>query len=178
MKGELTMFKNVKTKKVWLLSGIILLSASLIAAFYQSDGTETKADAFGSAGGRVSSTNFETAFILGQSSPPDFSESSNFRNIGGFLARTTEEGVSGILGDVNDDELANSTDALIVLSCDVGIDVSLFCPMNCGDVNEDGYINSTDALIILSYDVGIIIPFPVGQPGCPATVTPCPGCNP
>jgi len=80
------MFKNIKTKKVWLLSGIILVSASLVAAFYQSDGTETKADAFGSAGGRVSSTNFETAFIVGQSSPPDVSESSNYRNIGGFFA--------------------------------------------------------------------------------------------
>jgi len=80
------MFKNVRTKKGWLLLGIILLTASLIAAFSSPDGTETKTDAFGSAGGRVSSTNFETVFILGQSSPPDVSESSNFRNIGGFLA--------------------------------------------------------------------------------------------
>jgi hypothetical protein len=84
---------------------------------------------------------------------------------------------SGILGDVNDDDNANSTDALIVLSCDVGINVSPFCPMNCGDVNEDGLVNSTDALIILSYDVGISVPFPVGQPGCPQNVTPCAGCN-
>ena len=38
--------------------------------------------------------------------------------------------------------------------------------------------DSTDALIILSYDVGISVPFPVGQPGCPSNVTPCPGCNP
>ena len=82
----------------------------------------------------------------------------------------------GILGDVNGDEIANSTDALIVLSCDVGINTSQFCPMNCGDVNDDGFINSTDALIILSYDVGIPVPFPVGEPGCPQDVTPCPGC--
>jgi len=82
----------------------------------------------------------------------------------------------GILGDVNGDEMVNSTDALIVLSCDVGIDVSQFCPMNCGDVNDDGFINSTDALIILSYDVGIPVPFPVGEPGCPQNVTQCPGC--
>jgi len=80
-------------------------------------------------------------------------------------------------GDVNGDEAANSTDALIVLSCDVGIDVSAYCPMNCGDVNEDGLVNSTDALIILSYDVGMSVPFPVGQTGCPTSVTPCPGCN-
>jgi uncharacterized repeat protein (TIGR02543 family) len=88
---------------------------------------------------------------------------------------TTE---TGILGDVNGDGLVNSTDALIILSCDVGIDTSAFCPMNCGDVNEDGLINSTDALIIMSYDVGISVPYPVGETGFPSDVTPCPGCGP
>jgi uncharacterized repeat protein (TIGR02543 family) len=81
-------------------------------------------------------------------------------------------------GDINDDNAVNSTDALIVLSCDVGINVSQFCPMNCGDVNSDGLVNSTDALIILSYDVSMSVPFPVGQPGCSSSVTPCDGCNP
>jgi uncharacterized repeat protein (TIGR02543 family) len=85
---------------------------------------------------------------------------------------------TGIIGDVNGDGIANSTDALIILSCDVGIDTSAFCPMNCGDVNDDGLINSTDALIILSYDVGISVPYPVGEPGYPSSVTPCPGCSP
>jgi len=84
----------------------------------------------------------------------------------------------GILGDVNGDDSANSTDALIILSCDVGLDVSQFCPMNCGDANADGLVNSTDALIILSYDVGLSVPYSVGQPGCPGSVTQCPGCNP
>ena len=74
---------------------------------------------------------------------------------------------SGILGDVNHDDAVNSTDALIVLSYDAGLDTSAFYPMNCGDVNNDTYINSTDALIILSYDAGMTVPFPVGQPGCP-----------
>jgi hypothetical protein len=85
---------------------------------------------------------------------------------------------SGILGDVNGDDLVNSTDALIILSCDVGIDTSSFCPMDLGDVNSDGVINSTDALIILSYDVGMTVPFPVGEPSSPSGVTPCPGCGP
>jgi len=85
---------------------------------------------------------------------------------------------TGLAGDSNGDGAINSTDALIVLSCDVGIDVSSFCPLNCGDVNEDQAINSTDALIILSYDVGMTVPFPVGSSGCSATVTPCSGCNP
>jgi hypothetical protein len=83
-----------------------------------------------------------------------------------------------LLGDVNGDGLVNSTDALIVLSGDVGIAITQFCPANCGDVNADGYVNSTDALIILSHDVGMSIPFPIGSPGCPASVNLCPGCTP
>jgi len=86
---------------------------------------------------------------------------------------------AGILGDANGDGQVTSTDALIILSGDVGLDVTQFCPMNCGDVNSDGEVTSTDALIILSYDVGLDMPFPVGEAGaCPASVTPCPGCNP
>ncbi len=85
---------------------------------------------------------------------------------------------TSILGDVNDDGLVNSTDALIILSGDVGINITQFCPANCGDVNADEFVNSTDALIILSYDVGMSIPYALGSPGCPASVTPCPGCNP
>ena len=82
------------------------------------------------------------------------------------------------LGDVNGDGVADSTDALIILSADVGMNTTSFCPMNCGDVNSDGFVDSTDALIILSYDVGMYVPFPVGQPGCPSSVTQPPGCNP
>jgi hypothetical protein len=85
---------------------------------------------------------------------------------------------TSVLGDVNGDGEANSTDALIVLSGDVGIDITQFCPINCGDVNADGWVNSTDALIILSYDVGMSVPYELGSLGCPASVTPCPGCNP
>ncbi len=86
---------------------------------------------------------------------------------------------SGILGDINSDFAVNSTDALIILSGDVGINISQFCPANCGDVNDDGVVNSTDALIVLSYDAGMTIPFPLGQAGiCPVDVTPCAGCNP
>ncbi len=80
------MFINLKIPKNWLLLlCLFLLSMGLIAAFYPTDKAESKADALGSAGGRVSSTNFETAFIVGQSSPLDTSESSNYRNIGGFF---------------------------------------------------------------------------------------------
>ncbi len=86
-------------------------------------------------------------------------------------------GPTSLLGDVNADDLVDSTDSLIILSADVGIDTSQFCPMNCGDTNADGVVDSTDSLIILSYDVGMPVPFPVGQPGCPATITQPPGCT-
>jgi hypothetical protein len=84
---------------------------------------------------------------------------------------------TGTLGRVNGDAQVNSTDALIILSADVGINTSAFCPMNCGDVNGDGFVNSTDALIILSYDVGISVPFPVGTGACPSSITQPPGCS-
>jgi hypothetical protein len=83
------------------------------------------------------------------------------------------------LGDVNGDGEADSTDALIILSGDAGLDVSQYCPINCGDVNGDGKVNSTDALIILSYDIHLPVPYQVGEEGaCPVSVTPCPGCTP
>jgi len=84
---------------------------------------------------------------------------------------------TSVLGDVNNDGQANSTDALIVLSGDVGIDISSFCPVNCGDVNADGVVNSTDALIILSFDAGMSVPFPVETGACPGTVTQPSGCS-
>lgn len=84
---------------------------------------------------------------------------------------------TSVLGDVNGDGKADSTDALIILSCDAGMDVSLYCPMNCGDVNGDGVVNSTDALIILSYNAGLSVPYPVGTGSCPSSVSPCAGCS-
>ena len=84
---------------------------------------------------------------------------------------------AAFLGDVNNDGTVTSTDALIVLSCDVAINVAQFCPMNCGDVNGDGFVDSTDALIILSFDVGLEVPFVLGGAECSGGVTPCPGCE-
>lgn len=82
------------------------------------------------------------------------------------------------LGDVNGDGRVNSADALIILSADVGVDTSQFCPMNCGDVDGNGSVNSTDALVVLCYDVGMAVPYPVGTGACPSSVTPPAGCNP
>ncbi len=86
---------------------------------------------------------------------------------------------STILGDVNGDGLVDSTDSLIILTADSGLDTSQFCPMNCGDANGDGFVDSTDALIILTYDTGLPVgSFPVGQPGCPSNITQPSGCSP
>lgn len=81
----------------------------------------------------------------------------------------------GLLGDVNVDNLVNSTDALVMLSYDVGTQLPpLFLDRityGFGDVNYSSETNSTDALIVLSYDVGIPVPYPVGQLFCPPAPT-------
>jgi len=78
---------------------------------------------------------------------------------------------AGFLGDVNIDDLCNSTDALIILSYDVGLpippDFLARILAGYGDVNDDTFTNSTDALILLSFDVGIPVPFPVCDPFAP-----------
>jgi phosphodiesterase/alkaline phosphatase D-like protein len=83
----------------------------------------------------------------------------------------------GILGDVNGDLAADSTDALIILTGDAGLDITKYCPVNCGDVNGDGVVNSNDAAILLSFNAGMTVPYPVGTVGCPESAT-CAGCSP
>jgi len=99
---------------------------------------------------------------------------------GGSYSYTIEpsEQQEGMLGDVNGSGGADSTDALIVLSADAGINVVSYCPMNCGDANGDGFVNSTDALILLSFDAGLPVSFGIGEQGCPQTITQPPGCTP
>ena len=78
--------KMVRLFLVGLVSLLVAVATGLVSALVIS---EIETDAFGSAGGRTSSTNFETYFIAGQSSPTDISISSNFSEIGGFLALET-----------------------------------------------------------------------------------------
>ncbi len=74
-----------------------------------------------------------------------------------------------VCGDVNSDSTAGSSDALIILSYDVGLpippDLLDKITAGCGDVNADSATSSSDALIILTYDAGLPVPFPVGSPG-------------
>jgi hypothetical protein len=80
-----------------------------------------------------------------------------------------------VCGDVNSDSTANSSDALIILSYDVGIPIpqAFLDKINagCGDVNTDAATNSFDALIILSFDAGLPVPFSVGNPGGCSTLS-------
>jgi hypothetical protein len=99
---------------------------------------------------------------------------STFANLLPALGVTDGTGTisqAGFLGDVNGDNLVNSTDALIILSYDVGLSIpqAYIDRINggFGDPNSDGLTNSTDALIVLSYDAGMTVPFPVGQGVCP-----------
>lgn len=82
----------------------------------------------------------------------------------------------GVLGDVDRDGDVDSSDALIVLSCDAGVSTRQFwVSMNCGDVNGDGLVNSTDAAIIMTYDAQFDVPYPLGAARCPKVVRPCAG---
>lgn len=76
----------------------------------------------------------------------------------------------GLLGDVDDDNAVNSTDALLILSYDAAFPLpqplQQRIALGFGDVTEDGQTNSTDGLAILSFDAGLPLPFPVGEPRC------------
>ena len=60
------------------------------------------------------------------------------------------------LGDINNDSLINSSDALLALQHSVDKIKLTGDSFVCADVNKDSMVNSTDALKILQYSVGII----------------------
>jgi len=64
----------------------------------------------------------------------------------------------GYWGDLDRDSLANSRDALAILSNIVGLPVGAGFDLSLGDVDGDTKVNSRDALILLSYAVGLPIP--------------------
>lgn len=64
----------------------------------------------------------------------------------------------GRWGDLDADGLANSRDALAILSDVVGLTVNPSFDLSLADVDGDGLGNTRDALIILSYAVGLQIP--------------------
>ncbi len=81
----------------------------------------------------------------------------------------------GRWGDLDGDGLANSRDALAILSNLVGLPVGGGFQLALGDVDGDGLTNSRDALILLSYGVGLDIP---GQRVLLVAAGPCTGATP
>lgn len=63
------------------------------------------------------------------------------------------------VGDINEDGIINSGDALYVLQNAVGLTTLTDVEAQKADVNLDNLINSADALLILKYAVGLINAF-------------------
>ena len=64
-----------------------------------------------------------------------------------------------LIGDVTNDGIINSNDALTVLRYSVGQNTLTDNQFAAGDVSKDGIVNSVDALKILQYSVGQITEF-------------------
>ena len=74
-------------------------------------------------------------------------------------------------GDVNNDSLINSSDALVVLTATVGAKTLTADETKRGDVDGNGIINSSDALDILLYSVGSLKKFKVEDADKPVVPT-------
>jgi hypothetical protein len=64
-----------------------------------------------------------------------------------------------ILGDVNGDGFANTTDAMLIAQLDGGFrdqNDPVFVDFWAGDVNFDNQVNTLDALLIAQYDAKLI----------------------
>ena len=60
-----------------------------------------------------------------------------------------------VCGDVNEDGVANSVDASLVLQLKAGL-ISSLANESSGDVNNDGALTSVDAALILQFTAGLI----------------------
>lgn len=132
----------------------------------------------GSGSGAMSQGNTQ---IMGTAGQPLIGETSNVNthNGAGFWYQVGSC-TPGVLGDVNGEGLANSTDGLVLLSYDAGLPLPQpfldRISLGFGDVNLDNFTNSTDALVILSWEAGFPVPFPVGEAVClPGGTQPAPG---
>lgn len=158
--------KTIKFSSIFrfALAGL-LLGISLAWAQYK-----IPRSVFGSGGGITGSDDYQIIGTLGQPVIGKMTGVDHINLAGFWYTADFQPCTPGFFGDVSGDDAVNSTDALIILSYDVGL--SLPQPIldriniGFGDANEDGPTNSTDALIILSYDAGIPSPFPVGDPVC------------
>ena len=82
-------------------------------------------------------------------------------NDGSFSAKvkiTVSSGAEN--GDVNNDGVIDSADAMMVLRSSVGLIAMSQAQKAVADVNGDGSIDAGDAILILRYDAGLIDSFP------------------
>lgn len=78
----------------------------------------------------------------------------NYKDIKPAQSQTTVPAPTYTLGDVNNDGVINSADALQVLQYSTDLVKLNSNQIKAADVDRDGYVNSKDALIILSIATG------------------------
>ena len=64
------------------------------------------------------------------------------------------------LGDVNGDGFVDTTDAKLIMQCDLGMIDADGMNLSVADVNGDGAVDTTDAKLIMQKDLGMISQFP------------------
>ena len=74
---------------------------------------------------------------------------------------TAADGIK--VGDVENDNVIDSLDALLVLKFNVGLEKLSSIQQKAADVDDSGDIDSLDALQILQYSVGVITSFEAGE---------------
>jgi len=162
------MFITAKKQKCCLFLSAMIIVLLIMTVPISADDSKNKTDAISSAGGRIASTNFETVHIVGQSSPTDVIESSNFREIGGFLASfgiTAKFDISGTIIYDATSRLVSGCNLDLTYSSGTGSETTdangfyVFGNVSKGTVqiepSKDGdlrdAITGSDALFVLQY---------------------------
>ena len=103
----------------------------------------------------VSRTGVVTALNIGQATITATTQD------GGFEAEITiYVSSTASVGDINNDGVPDSGDALMVLRYSVGLLALSEAQKSVADVNGDGRIDAGDAILLLRYDAGLIDTFP------------------
>jgi hypothetical protein len=111
--------------------------------------------------GTVPAKLYTANFTAAEGLEDDVTSSINFTfdEADGYLPHT-ESGtftvMSIICGDVNDDGVVDSGDAILILQYSVGLIELTENQLRAGDCNNDGVVDSGDAILVLQFSVGLI----------------------
>jgi hypothetical protein len=111
--------------------------------------------------GAVPAKLYTANFTAAEGLEDDVTSSINFTfdEAPGYLPHT-ESGtftvLSIICGDVNDDGVVDSGDAILILQYSVGLIELTDTQLRAGDCNNDGTVDSGDAILVLQFSVGLI----------------------